>query len=480
MKLNTVVILVISLLFTHHCFVYGDSTQTTDAKGPLRIHPDNPRYFTDGSKNNNGSLNVVYLTGSHTWNNLVDMGKNDPPQPFDFEAYLEFLQRYNHNFIRLWTWDSFAWDTRANGRHGKDFVHHSAPLAWARTGPGKALDGKPKFDLSKFNPNYFERLRKRVIKAGERGIYVSVMLFEGWGLRHGNRNRTNAPDGWAYRSHPFHPDNNINDITGDLNGDGPVLEVHSLANPDITPLQKAYIHKVIDTVNDLDNVLFEVANEGGEKEWNWWVVNTVHEYEKTKPKQHTVGITGHGGENTDSMLASPSDWISPGGRDGYRDPAPEWNENKVSLLDTDHIWGIGGNHVWVWRSFLRGHNPIFMDPYDGSVLGNRFDPKFKSLRVNLGYTRQFANKMNLAAMTPRSNLASTKFCLANPGEEYLIYLPKGDKVTINLTESSSPFAIEWFNPQTGESINKGTVTGGKQQTLNAPDEGDWVLYMVRQ
>lgn len=278
--------------------VYGDSTQATQAKGTLRIHPDNPRYFTDGTKNDDGTLNVVYLTGSHTWNNLVDMGKNDPPELFDFDAYLEFLQRYNHNFIRLWTWDSFAWDTRANGRHGKDFVHHCAPLPWARTGPGKALDGKPKFDLSKFNPNYFERLRKRVIKAGERGIYVSVMLFEGWGLRHGNRNRANAPDGWAYRSHPFHPDNNIKGITGDLNGDGHVLEVHSLDNPDITPLQKAYIHKVIDTVNDLDNVLFEVANEGGEKEWNWWVVNTVHEYEKTKPKQHPVGITGHGGENT--------------------------------------------------------------------------------------------------------------------------------------------------------------------------------------
>jgi len=37
-------------------------------QGPLRVHPDNPRYFTDGSDR------VIYLTGSHTWANLVDIG----------------------------------------------------------------------------------------------------------------------------------------------------------------------------------------------------------------------------------------------------------------------------------------------------------------------------------------------------------------------------------------------------------------------
>ena len=44
------------------------------------------------------------------------------------------------------------------------------------------------------------------------------MLFEGWGLYHGNRGR-DAPDGWAWRSHPFHPGNNANGINGDPDGD---------------------------------------------------------------------------------------------------------------------------------------------------------------------------------------------------------------------------------------------------------------------
>jgi len=29
------------------------------------------------------------------------MGRSDPPEPFDFDAYLDFLEKYHHNFIRL-------------------------------------------------------------------------------------------------------------------------------------------------------------------------------------------------------------------------------------------------------------------------------------------------------------------------------------------------------------------------------------------
>src|SRR5690606_35730704 len=141
----------------------------------------NPRYFTDGTELPDGSLRAVFLTRSHTWNNLVDIGRSDPPQAFDFEASLDFLQRYGHNFIRLWASDPTVYDTRANGALGKDYAHFAAPHPWLRVGPDMALDGKPKFDLTKLNPEYFERFRKRVEAARDRGIYVSIMLFEGWG-----------------------------------------------------------------------------------------------------------------------------------------------------------------------------------------------------------------------------------------------------------------------------------------------------------
>jgi len=118
----------------------------TGMHGPLRVLKDNPRYFTDDGER------AVYLTGSHTWSNLVDIGPSDPPPRFDFDAYLNWMEQLNHNFIRLWTWEPVTWNTKAN-RENK--LHTSAPQPWTRTGPGKALDGKPKFDLTNFNPVYF-------------------------------------------------------------------------------------------------------------------------------------------------------------------------------------------------------------------------------------------------------------------------------------------------------------------------------------
>jgi len=472
MRLMRFAVLVVFIAACSQAATGRGKSMGTKAMGPLAVHPKNPRYFQ-----NTATGEAVYLTGSHTWNSLVDMGRDDPPQAFDFDAYLDFLERHGHNFIRLWAWDSVTWDTRANGSLSKDFVHNVAPLPWARTGPGQACDGKPKFDLTKFDPAYFERLRDRVNAAGRRGIYVSVMLFEGWGLMHGNR-RPPAP-GWAWRSHPFHPDNNVNGINVDVKSDGLTGEVHSLTNPAVNALQAGYIRKVVDTVNDLDNVLYEVINEGGQKEWDWWVVKTVHDYERTKPKQHPVGITGHGAERVDSMLASPAEWISPGGNDGYGEDPPAWDGKKVSLLDTDHIWGIGGNPAWVWKSFLRGHNPIFMDPYDHGVLGKGPTNQWDAVRVALGATRRLAERVNLAAMLPSPDLASTKFCLANPGKEYIIYNPSADNASFTAALKAGKYKYEWFNPSDGTIVSTGAIEAKDgSQSFEAPFKGDAVLFLA--
>jgi hypothetical protein len=462
----------LSALFLTFAFADSSSAQQSPpqaAAGPLRAVAGSPYFVTSEGK-------PVYLTGSHTWNNLVDMGKSDPPEKFDYVAYLDFLDRHGHNFIRLWTWDSTVWDTHANGKLGKDFVHHVAPLVWRRTGPGLAVDGKPKFDLKQFDEAYFQRLRDRTTAADRRGIYVSVMLFEGWGLYHGNRRRA-AAEAWAWRNHPFHPSNNINGINGDPDGDGLDLQVHTMAQREINALQAAYIRKVIDTVNDLDNILYEVINEGGQKEWDWWVVKTVHDYERTRFKQHPIGLTGHGTERVASMLASSADWISPGKNDGYGEDAPAWNGEKVSLLDTDHIWGTGGNAPWAWKAFVRGHNPIFMDPYDHAVLALGSPDDWNPLRQALGHTRRLAQRIDLAKMIPHGELASSKYCLASPGSEYVVYLPSGGDVEIDLSAAAGPLTTEWIHPTEGTIHPGGKTTGGSKHTFHSPFTADAVLYL---
>jgi hypothetical protein len=443
------------------------SASTAAAKpidGVLRVHPQNPRYFTD----NTGR--AVYLTGAHTWANLVDISPSDPPAKFDFGAYLDWMTERNYNFIRLWTWEPATWNTKANSENA---LHTCAPQPYARTGPGKALDGKPKFDLNKFDPAYFDRLRRRVSSACDRNIYVSVMLFEGWAMQFSQG---------AWQGHPFNPENNINGIDADKNKDGKGLEFHELAVPEVTGIQENYVRKVIDTINDLDNVLYEISNENhpDSTQWQYHMIRFIKDYEKTKPKQHPVGMTfQYKGGSNETLFESPADWISPNPEGGYRDNPPAADGTKVVISDTDHLWGIGGNKAWVWKSFLRGHNPIFMDPYDGVVLGKEFDPKYEPLRKALSHTRTYSEKMDLIKMLPKSELSTTSFCLANPGMEYLIYNP-GPGETFTVTIEPGDYSYEWFDTTKGKVISTGNLNAKSQmENFTAPISPDAVLYLKR-
>ncbi|NIQ98881.1 MAG: DUF4038 domain-containing protein, partial [Gemmatimonadales bacterium] len=250
------------------------SGEAASVKGPLRVCQENPRYFTDSSSK------AVYLTGSHTWRNLVDLGPSDPPATFDYEGYLDFMAERHHNFMRLWTREQSRSKKREEGP-----VAYAAPLPWARTGPGEALDGKPKFDLTRFNQEYFDRLRVRVKEAGERGIYVAIMLFQGHTVQ--------MYEPWPWLGHPFNRANNINGIDGDPGDHEHGTLVHTLAIPAVTRLQEAYVRKVIDTVNDLDNVLYEIGNEIGpySTQWQYHLISYIKGYEASKSRQHPVGMT---------------------------------------------------------------------------------------------------------------------------------------------------------------------------------------------
>ena len=240
-----------------------------------------------------------FPTGSHTWANFQDMGM-PPVARFDYPAYIDMMVKHNHNFMRFWHWMAAAY---APWTDEKILFE---PLPYLRTGPGMALDGQPKFDLTKFNPEYFERLRSRLIYARDHGIYAAVQLFQSF-----SEKKQNDPcDPWP--AHPYNGKNNINGFDGQEGSTGMV----SLYRPEVREMQAAYLRHVIDTVNDIDSILYEVMNEGGNKDWDWWVVDFVHDYEGKKGKRHPVGLTGYNSEGLKSMLESPCDWVSPGGDDG--------------------------------------------------------------------------------------------------------------------------------------------------------------------
>jgi hypothetical protein len=433
--------------------------------GPLRVSSANPRYFADPAGN------VVYLTGSHYWKNVQDDDIRNPPEPFDNTRYLDFLERYNHNFTRLWVWEQARWSDEVA------YSHWFSPTIYRRTGPGIAADGGAKFDLNKLNPAFFSRLRQRVIDARARGIYVSVMLFDGWSLETKPGNAKANP----WRAHPFNADNNINGVNGDPNHDASGREIQTLSNPAITALQEAYVKAVIDAVNDQDNVLYEISNESDSSgnAWQYHMIEFVRAYEASKPEQHPIGMTvPWPGSNAD-VLNSPADWVSMNG--SISEPAPATGR-KVSLSDTDHLCGICGDAVWVWKSLLRGHNPLLMDGYNNSPgvsdpAYHPADPKWDAIRLNLGYARSFAQRMDLARAEPDDKLASRHYCLTRRGKEYLVLLPTGGDVEVDLEAAQGYLNVEWFDPSTGETLPGGQVKGGGTIHLTAPFSGPAVLYV---
>jgi hypothetical protein len=429
--------------------------------GTLRVDPVNPRYFTAGK-------GAVYLTGSHTWGNLKDRAAVDPPPAFDYSKFLDFLHNHRHNFFRLWTWEQ---------PHSADnILLYFTPFAWPRTGTAMASDGKPRFDLDQFNQAYFDRMRTRVIAARDRGIYVSIMLFDGWDLNQGY----NATGGF-----PMAAGNNVNGVatTGD--------EFLSLSNPAITARQKAYVTKVIDTVNDLDNVLYEIANETGSEpariSWQYAMIDFVKSYERTKPKQHPVGMTSTypGGQDSD-LYASNADWISP-----VASLSPS-DGRKVVLNDTDHSYGwsemkrdgLDKQRQWAWKNFCLGAAPLFMDPYlevwdqRNSPSGSTLDPYWETIRSALGYTALLASRIDLERAVPSPSLCSTGYCLADPGHQYLVYQPVSGN--FQLTVTAGTYQVVWFDPVTGgQNVDAITITlAAGKQTFTPPFTADAVLLLL--
>lgn len=466
-------------------------------QGSLRKCEANPRYFTDNSGR------AIYLTGAHTWTVFQDSivpGHPEQSDIFDYEGYLRQMQENHQNFLRFWCRESCL-----GMFHEGEELAYNEPMPYVKV--GMRDNGYPVFDLTKLNDAYFERLRERAILAGKYGIYLSIMLFEAWSV--------DARPDYIFDRHPFYRENNVNGINGEL---GPVpcralsgendknpfvptekLLVHTLEDRRITEIQKNYVRRVIETVNDLDNVMYEIANEAyrWSRFWQYEMIDFIHETERGMEKQHPVWMSHLVPAQNESLYISHADAISPGVEstaDDYCVNPPAADGAKVILADTDHLGGIWGTAQWVWKSFLRGLNPIFMDDLGHAtemdtetenpvcmLFGrNQYGlPKDWQVPVRTAMKRaaEWAERINLTEMTPCEWVSSTKYCLAKPGEEYLIYQPESGGFKVNLYGADQTFEVEWYRPLTDETIPGKPFCCPSAVDFTPPCDGEVLLHL---
>ena len=480
------------------------SNTTNTSMGPLKQSTVNTRYFVDPAGNG------VFLSGSHTWDDFQDTDTNvgSTPAAFDFTGYVNFLKAHNQNVTILWHKDLPEYC----GWNFSGSTWRMAPWPWLRPGPGVATDGNPKFDLTQFNQAYFDRLRADVQQLQANGIYAIVELFDGNQLTSARC----STDGYA-----FTLANNINGVDdGYTSGSGGTNSVTMTSANAISGYQDTYVKKVLDTLNDLPNVIYEVAEEQPAGSATWWfphMISLVRSYESTKPQQHAVGIGSmNATAPSDSTLySSAADWIAPTINTNFSNQFPSNvavnNQGKVVINDSDHSLGyksflnsdgtVQDQNLrgYIWENITQGaEGLIFMDPYaiywQGSPVRNAcispmnqvctggVDTKYDKFRSSMGFAQQYVNaKMDLLKATPQGSLSSTGFCLADnaaTGAEYLVYAPSGGTFTVNLSATTRSLNVEWFSPATGATTSGGAITGGATKTFTAPFSGDAVLYIV--
>ena len=98
----------------------------------------------------------------------------------------------------------------------------------------------------------------------------------------------------------------------------------------------------------------------------------------------------------------------------------------------------------------------------------------------LGFLYDFFTLLHFWRMQPFDGVTpDTAVALAEPGQIYVVYLPQGGEVTVDLPAASGTLAVQWLNPRTGTTTDGGMARGTANCTLRAPFNGDAVLRCVR-
>jgi len=159
---------------------------------------------------------------------------------------------------------------------------------------------------------------------------------------------------------------------------------------------------------------------------------------------------------------------------GYQTTGERANAGTGAGLDTGGGWinGRGNDQMTLLVGY--GHLRRFFEGFAWW----RLEPHPELLRLPPEPKRAAPDK-KAAGPPPLPVLHPTPTCLAEPGERYVIYLPQGGTVTVNLAPGS--YRGGWFNPRNGKFLKPAfPASGGEWTSAPAADAEDWVLLVERQ
>ena len=197
-------------------------------KQPIQLHPDNPHYFLWRDRP------TVLITSGEHYGAVLNLD-------FDQLTYLDTLASYQFNLTRTF---SGIYCEPPGAFNIRDNTLAPAPgqliCPWARSDEPGYAGGGNKFDLDRWDVGYIERLRGFLAAASERGIVVELVLFcpfyreEMWALS------------------PMNGANNVNGVGAVRRN-----QVYTLEDEALTAVQEAMTRKLVEVVQEFDNLYFE-------------------------------------------------------------------------------------------------------------------------------------------------------------------------------------------------------------------------------
>lgn len=209
------------------------SAQAPQRMEPIRLDPQNPHYFRYDGKT------IALVTSGEHYGSVIN-------PDFDYGVYLDRLKADGLNFTRIFGGSYVEVPGASFGIEHNTLapVPGRALLPWARSSEAGYAGGGNRFNLDKWNPEYFRRLQDFLSEAERRGIVVEISLFS---------SQYGEPQ---WKLSPFHAGNNVNQaaVTD-------FKKVNTLDNGSVLGYQERYVRKLVHEANAFPNVMFEIQNE---------------------------------------------------------------------------------------------------------------------------------------------------------------------------------------------------------------------------
>jgi hypothetical protein len=465
---------------------------------PIRLHPANPHYFLF-----RGKATALITSGEH-------YGAVLNPD-IDFQRYLATLEADGLNYTRLFAGSYVEVPGKSFGILHNDLAPEPGRFLapWARSDALGYAGGGNKFDLDRWDANFFARLHDFLSDAAKRGIIVEITLFSSH---------------YAEVQWQLSPLNTSNNVNGTDSIEWKSL--HTLQNGNLLAHQEHYTRKLVREVNAFDNVVFELQNEPWSDRpvladvinpylplparntfpnsvdlpdalsvaWQTRVAEWIHDEESRLPNRHLIA------QNYCNFRLPIRDLIPGADIVNFHYAYPEAASGNYGLgkaISYDETGFLGREDSAYRRqawNFLLSGGSVF-DSLDYSFTAGHEDGSYSGangpgggsaeLRRQLHFLREFLDSFSLAELRPdpgvvkRSSGVTTRV-LSSAGKEYAIYLDGAGPADLTLTLPLGQYSAEWINVETGK-IDLREIfrhSGGEKQ-LTSPPFRDGIALRVK-